>query len=200
MKKLLLAFLLLAVLAPLSAFAADPRVAEAEQWLQNLRTGQARFAQKGYDGQILTGTFYISRPGRLRFEYDAPVKDFVVADGTLIHFYDSQQRQTSSAPIGSTLADFLLRKSARLSGDVTVQNVRERDGLLSITMVQTADPAAGQLTINFSQNPMMLKSWAILDPQGLSTEVTLTDMRLGVAIPPQYFVYKDPTGRSRLND
>lgn len=200
MKKLALAFLLLALFLPAAAFAKDQRVVQAEQWLQNLKTGQARFTQRSYDGTVLSGDFYIWRPGRLRFQYDPPVADFIVADGVLLHYYDSEQRQASTTPVGLTLADFLLRKNARLDGDLTVQNVRTKNGMVSMSVTQTADPASGQLTLNFTENPFALQSWSIIDPQGLTTHVTLVGLRTGVPVPPELFIYKDPAGRNRLND
>jgi outer membrane lipoprotein-sorting protein len=200
MKKLILAALLFAFLLPATAFAKDARVIKAEEWLASLKTGQARFSQRGSDGTILNGNFYISRPGRLRFEYDPPVADLVVADGTFLYFYDAQQKQASSAPIGTTLADFLLRKNARLSGDLTVTNVRERDGLISMSVAQTADPSTGQLQLHFTKDPFALKSWRIIDPQGLATDITLSGFQTGMPLPPALFIFKDPSGRGRLND
>jgi len=200
MKKLIFTVLALLALVPSIAYAKDARVAQAEEWLRNLKTGQSRFTQRASDGSVLSGNFYISRPGRLRFQYDAPVTDFIVADGTFIYFYDGAQNQMSNAPIGTTLADFLLRKDARLDGDLSVLNVRERDGLISMTVTQTADSSAGQLTMNFSKEPFNLKSWTILDASGQSTDITLTDLRLGVPVDPALFVFKDPSGRGRLND
>lgn len=200
MKKILIILFLLAILAPSDAFAKDARVAQAEQWLQNLKTAQSRFTQKSSDGTVLNGDFYISRPGRLRFQYDKPLKDFIVADGTFIFFFDGSQNQASNAPIGTTLADFLLRKDARLDGDLSVKNVRDRNGTTSITVAQAADPSAGQLTLNFSNDPFELKSWSIIDAQGSTTEITLTDLRMGVPVDPALFVFKDPSGRGRLNN
>ncbi len=199
MRKLALLILALVAFIP-SAFAKDPRVTDAENWLRNLTYGQAHFAQKGPDGTVLTGTFYIHRPGRLRFEYDPPAKDFIVADGVLIYFYDAQQRQTSTAPVGTTLADFLLRKNPHLDGDLTVKNVTEHDGLVSYTIYQTADPQSGTLTVNFNKDPFELRSWSIIDGQGLETDLTLSDLSVGQPVDPALFVYKDPTGRSRLNN
>ncbi len=200
MKKLIALFLFLVFLSPVGAFAKDVRVIKAEQWLGALKTGQARFEQRGYDGTRLTGNFYISRPGKLRFEYDPPTKDFIVADGTFLHFYDATQKQMSSAPIGSTLADFLLRKEARLDGDLKVVNTRTRNGLVHITVAQSADPSAGQVDLRFTEEPFQLKSWRIIDGQGLATEITLANFKQGVPVAPALFVYKDPTGRGQLND
>ena len=199
MKKLIL-ILALSLLLPAAAFAKDVRVIKAEQWLAGLKTGQARFEQLGYDGTRLTGNFYISRPGRLRFEYDPPVKDFIIADGTFLHFYDATQKQMSSAPIGTTLADFLLRADTAFGTDLKVMNVRTKNGFVYISVSQTADPSAGQVQLRFTEEPFALKSWRIIDGQGLATEITLANLKVGVPLVPSLFVYKDPTGRGRLND
>lgn len=199
MKKLIFSALFLLSLLPVAAFAKDPLVTQAETWLNNLTTGQARFTQTAQGGETFGGMFYISRPGRLRFQYDAPLNDFIVADGTLLHYYDSEQRQASTSPIGMTLADFFLRKNTKLEGDLKVNNVRERAGMVSMDVMQVADPNAGQLTLNFTKVPFALKSWTILDAQGSRTTIILSDLKTGVPIPPALFVYKDPSGRTNLN-
>lgn len=200
MKKLIFTLLALATLLPSLAFAKDAEVVRAEQWLRSLKTAQAKFTQRSSDGTTLHGDFYISRPGRLRFQYDKPVTDFIVADGTFLYFYDGSQNQMSNAPIGTTLADFLLRKDARLDGDLTVKSVRDRGDTTSITVAQSADSAAGQLTLNFTKEPYNLKSWTIIDGQGMTTDIILDNLRLGVPVDPALFVFKDPSGRGRLND
>jgi len=181
------------------AWAKDPRVIQAENWLQNLKTATANFEQKGYDGRIAKGRFFINRPGKLRFEYTTS-KDLVVADNVLIHFYDAEQNQSSSSPIGLTLADFLLRKNTRLDGDLTVTNVRTKNGIVSMAVAQAADQSAGQLILNFTENPFQLHSWIVLDAQGLQTEVRLSNLETGMDLPYGLFVFKDPSGRNQLNN
>lgn len=179
-----------------------PEVAQAESYLQQLKTGKARFLQTAGDGSQAIGTFYISRPGKLRFEYDPPVKDFVVADGFFIYFYDSQLQEQSNAPIGQTMADFLLRSDLKLSGDVQVTDITRGGNLIQITLVQTSDPLAGKLTLGFTPEPFALKKWRVTDAQGAITEVELFQLQTGVNLPKSLFVYSDPKkleGR-RLNE
>lgn len=199
-KLILLALMALFLMPAQAAFAKDPRVAQAEAWLNNLKTGTARFKQTGYDGRVATGKFFIKRPGKLRFEYDAPVKDFAVADGVMIHYYDSEQNQASSVPISLSLADFLLRKNARLDDDLTVTNIRTKNGITSMAIAQAADEGAGQLILNFTENPYMLHSWIVIDPQGLTTTIELQNFQLGMDLPYGLFVFKDPSGRNKLNN
>lgn len=198
MKKLILTLLLcLTAISP--ALAKDKRIIQVEDWLSNLSTGTARFVQKGFDGREATGTFYIHRPGRLRFEYDGQNPDLAVADGWLIHFYDAEQKQSSSAPIGHTLADFLLRPTPKLDGDLQVTNLRSSKGMLSMSISQIQDPAAGQIILHFTQQPLNLKSWEIIDAQGLKTEIILDDFQTGMPLAPALFVFNDPSGRGRTN-
>lgn len=212
MKQILFALafcLALSGLAPLSLAATSapdsmaemaPSVREAEAYLQSLTTAKARFLLTAADGSQRIGTFYLSRPGRLRFEYDPPAQDFIVADGLLIYFYDAQLGEQSNAPIGQTLADFLLRANIQLKGDIAVERVMRGGGLLQVTLIQADDPGAGSMTLGFSENPMQLKKWRIVDAQGQTVEVELFQLQSGLRLDPDLFVYHDPKGRKKFND
>lgn len=167
-------------------------VKSAEQYLNGLKTAQARFVQTTHDGTQLVGTFYLDRPGRLKFAYDEPIEDFVVADGMFIYFYDAELKEQTNAPIGQTLADFILRKNLSLEGDLTVKDVRRSGNYLQIELVQTADQGAGTLTLGFEENPMTLKKWRIVDAQGLITEVELFYLKTGMEFPSGFFAYHNP--------
>lgn len=171
----------------------------AEDYLNGLSTARARFVQTTHDGTQLVGTFYLQRPGKLKFEYDPPIEDFVVADGFFIYFYDSQLGEQTNAPIGQTLADFILRDNLKLRDDLTVKDIKRGGDLFQIEIVQTADPEAGSLTLGFSEDPIALKKWRIVDAQGLITEVELFYLKTDVKHPSELFVYKDPKKKG-VND
>jgi outer membrane lipoprotein-sorting protein len=177
--------------APVSQQTAQADIASAEDFLQGLTDAQARFLQTAPDGTQQIGTFYLSRPGRLRFNYDNS-KDYVVADGYFIYFYDSQTRQQTNAPIGQTLADFLLRKNIKLSGDLTVESVVHTNGLILIKVVQTDNKNAGSLTMAFVDNPFHLKKWRVVDGTGAVTEVELFQLKNNVDLDHSMFAYTDP--------
>jgi outer membrane lipoprotein-sorting protein len=203
---LCLSVLGLFTLAAAPALAADKidipaETSRIEEYLNSLESARARFVQTTHDGTQLVGTFYLQRPGKLRFEYDPPVKDFVVADGFFIYFYDSELGEQTNAPIGQTLADFILRDSLKLSGDLTVKTMKHGGGFLQVELVQSDDPGAGTLSLAFTTDPLALKKWRIVDAQGLITEVELFYLKTGVMHASGLFVYKDPnTGANRYND
>lgn len=171
-----------------ASLAQNPSVVQAQNWLDNLKTAKSRFEQIDYQGNVMRGTFYINRPGRLRFEYDAPTKDYIVADGVQIHFFDGDSQQVNSAPIGSTLADFILRDGRRFDESVNVKSVNTRaNGMIDITVEQVDQPGSGELTLNFSNNPFVLKSWQIKDAQGLITTMVLQNFDRDTKISPSLF-------------
>lgn len=165
---------------------------QIENYMAGVDTVQARFVQTAPDGTQRMGTFYMDRPGKMRFEYDPPVEDMVVADGVQLYYYDGEIKQTSSAPVGQTLADFILREKIKLSGDVQVVKVQDGGGLMQLTLTQKADPDAGTMTLGFTPKPFMLKKWRVTDPTGQITEVELFDVHENVPLAASLFVYRDP--------
>jgi len=204
LRRILAPLLLLAALAAPAAAApkghpltAEDRaiVSEAEQYLNGIKTLQSTFIQVGPDGRQLGGTFSLSRPGRMRLEYDPPVKDFVVADGTILTYWDGEMEQQSSTPIGSTLAAFILRPDIKLSGDVTVTDVFRGQGAVEVTLLETKDPGKGTLTLVFEDRPFQLRKWRVVDAQGLTTEVALLNPKAGVQFASDFFYFKEPARR-----
>ena len=53
-------------------------------YLNDLKTAKGEFTQINDDGSISTGTIYIKRPGKVRFEYNAPDSGIVVAGSNTV--------------------------------------------------------------------------------------------------------------------
>lgn len=166
-----------------------------ENYFNAVTTVQARFAQANQDGTILSGQFSWWRPGRLRFQYDAPNGDYIVADGLLVHYWDDAIKNYSNAPISTTLADFFLRKKISLSGDVKLVSLRRPSpNRLVATLVQRDNPEAGDLRLMFQEKPLQILKWRVTDGAGQVTETTLTNIKTGVKLDPRLFVFKPPKG------
>lgn len=185
--------------APQHAFAATPSidaalVQKAERYFNGLSTLRARFTQTNSDGSVDAGLFYLRRPGRLRFQYDTS-RDYIVADGLLVHYWNDADKDYANAPIGATLADFFLAKKIKLSGDLkVVKTTRPRAGVFVITLVQRKDPYAGDLRLMFADSPLRLVKWRVTDAGGNVTEIALTDMERDVTLDATLFRFKPPKG------
>ena len=170
-------------------------VKNIQAYLNNLKTMQANFSQLSQDGATQTGKFYLSRPGKLRFQYDAPNGDYIVADGLLVHYWDDGVKNYSSAPIGTTLADFLLRKNIKFTDDIQVLSLnRPAENKLVITFNQTKNPEAGDLRMLFTESPLQLEKWRVTDGAGSVTEVSLSNIQTGIKLAPTLFRFKAPKG------
>jgi chaperone LolA len=187
-------FLALAAFPACAEEVASPQqaVGQVEAYLAGIKTLKARFVQTDNEGKQLEGTFYLKRPGRMRIEYDPPVEDFIVADGLLVYYYDSEMKQQSNTPISNSLANFFLRKNLSLSGDISVSDVKREGDMISLTLTQAKNPLAGSLTLMLSQNPMQLRQWTVVDAQGLVTQVTLKEAETGIGLKSDLFHYVDP--------
>ncbi|MEJ0048342.1 MAG: outer-membrane lipoprotein carrier protein LolA [Rhodospirillales bacterium] len=163
-----------------------------ESYLNALHTLKARFLQIGPDGATSTGTAWLDRPGRMRFEYDPPSPLLLVAGNGTVVFRDNKLDQTTNIPMGQTPLGLLLRDRIALSGDVTVTDFRHPPGQLQVTAVKTASPGDGSLTLDMNDNPLALAGWSVVDAQGRETRVRLSQATSGGDFDPKLFVFVDP--------
>ncbi|UEM03973.1 outer membrane lipoprotein carrier protein LolA [Skermanella rosea] len=172
-------------------------IARIEQYLDGVRTLKSDFVQAGGDGSLVRGTLWLSRPNKMRLEYEPPIENFIVADGWFVFYWDDELKQQSSAPIGSTMADIILRDKLRLSGDITVTDFVREANVIEVSVVQTSEPGAGTLTLVFEDAPLRLRKWRIVDPQGLTTEVALLNPQVGVQFDRDLFIFREPASARR---
>ncbi len=180
---------------PPAAEAAIDRAALAriEAYLNGLRTLKARFLQIAQNGASAEGTALISRPGRMRFDYDPPEPMLLIAAGGQVVMYDRELRQPSVVPAGSTPLGLLLRPEIRFSGDITVTALERSGGFLRLSLHRTGAAADGRLTLSFAETPMELRQWTVLDAQSRETRVTLYGIETGMRIENALFDFNDPT-------
>jgi outer membrane lipoprotein-sorting protein len=187
------ATLLALVVAAASGAHAQAGVPEVERYFNSIRTLQARFVQSNPNGSVVQGTLYIRRPGRMRFEYDAPSQLKIVADGSQVTMWDPANKDFGQWPIGWTAASFLVKEPLQLSGDITVESQqRDPDGTLALTLAQSRKPQEGKVIVRVSENPMQLRGWSILDNRGNRVNVTLTDIKTGQQLADSLFKYDGP--------
>lgn len=193
---LLLASMPAAGLAPASAqasastHAAD--VARIEDYLNGLTTLSARLTQIAEDGRTATASLHISRPGRMRLEYDPPSPVLMVANGTFLVYIDKALKQISYIPISASPAWLFLRETISLKGEVKVTELVREAGTLRVTVIKTDEPDAGAITLVFTEAPFELRQWTVRDAQGARTRITLSDVRTGMPLDRRIFEFDEP--------
>ena len=192
---------LLALAGPLApASAAPPKPAalsdqeradlgRIETYLNGLRTATATFLQVSDNGGVARGKMYLSRPGKMRFEYEPPTPVLMVSTGSSLVYYDSLLQQTSYLPIDSTPLGLLLRDTIKFGGELTITRFERGPGTMRITLVETKEPDQGALILTFSDRPLALKQWTVIDQQRKATTVTLMELQTDVKLDPRLFQF-----------
>jgi outer membrane lipoprotein-sorting protein len=167
-------------------------LARISAYLDGLRTLKAHFLQVSPDGDTSEGTAWLSRPGRMRFEYDPPAPFLLVAGFGSAVFFDKQLKQTSAVPLSTTPLGLLLADHINFGDEVRVTSVSRFPGQIQVTMVRATAPADGSLSLVFADAPLALRQWAVTDAQRQETRVSLFNIQLGGSFPAQMFQFEDP--------
>lgn len=191
MMRFLLAPLLGPVLAmalALPAAAEKLPLAEISSYLNDMRTASGDFTQINADGTISTGTIYINRPGRIRFEYAPPDQMLVLASaGTVAIFDPKSNTGPETYPLARTPLSIILAERVNL-GQARMVTGHSYDGTATtVTAQDPQHPEYGNIQMVFTGNPIQLRQWVINDDAGNSTTVVLGDLRLGQSIAARMF-------------
>ncbi len=163
-----------------------------EAYLNQMTTLDSRFVQIDPQGNFTEGTLFLSRPGKMRFEYDPPTPLLLVADGTWFIYVDKELEEVSHIPLDSTPAAFLLREEISFRDEYKVTDISAGAGLVTVQVIDRYAPENGKVQLVFEDRPLQLKQWTVTDAQGLDTRVTLINSRFGRELDDELFRFKDP--------
>ena len=178
----------LALIASLS-FAAIPAMAQQlslnqiSQYMNGLQTAQGGFTQINADGTLSTGQIYIKRPGRIRFEYNAPDNSLVMAGGGQVAIFDPKSDNGPDRyPLNQTPLKIILERNVNF-GQARMVTGHTSDGTTTTVTAQDPDhPEYGNIQMVFTANPTELRQWIVTDDVGSQTTVILNDMVAGGSI------------------
>lgn len=155
-------------------------LAELSRYLNSLSTAEARFTQINSDGSRATGTLYIKRPGRARFEYDAPMKSLVMAGSGQVAIFDEKSNEPPEQyPLRRTPLNLILAETIDLGQARMVVGHGEANGTTRVLAQDPENPEYGTIELVFTPAPTALRSWIITDDAGNQTQVELSDMTTG---------------------
>lgn len=158
-------------------------------YLSGVQTLVGNFVQVGPDGGRTQGTFYIQKPGKVRFEYNPPSPIDVVADGSSVVVRDRNLDTQQLWPLSQTPLRYLLADHIDLIRDTDVVSVSADDKFITV-VVQEKQVMVGttRLMIMFDAKSSTLKQWTVTDPQGLDTTVAVYNLDATKKPDPNLFV------------
>ena len=161
------------------------------KYINSFKTMQGEFTQLSPKGNLSRGVFYISKPGKMRFEYAPPNPFLIVSDGKWLTIKNTKKEKGDQFPLSQTPLRLVLGTKVDILKDTNIINFEEQDGLTSITLEDRESTlAGGQLTLVFDQNRKALQQWVVIDGKGRRTTVTLENMVAGIETDPKLFVVK----------
>ncbi len=157
-------------------------------YLNKFTTAKGGFTQINSDGTISTGTIYIKRPGRIRFEYAPPDKTLVLAGGGKVAIFDGKSNQPPEQyPLKRTPLGIILQKNVNLARAKMVV-AHKSDGKITTVVAQDPEhPEYGHIRLQFTANPIELRQWVIVDDAGGETTLVLNELKRGVKLPTRLF-------------
>lgn len=147
------------------------------KYLNELRTAKGAFTQINDDGTISTGTIFIKRPGRIRFEYNPPEKALVLASGGTVVIHDPKTNEPpESYPLARTPLSIILAKNVNLSRAKMLVGHTADDKSTTVTAQDPEHPEYGNIQLVFTDKPVELRQWVINDDAGSRTTVILGEL------------------------
>ena len=197
--------LLLAALLPGIAGASSVEV--LKNLLEQTTTARARFAQMVLDRnmkmlQQATGTMQFSRPGKFRWEYDKPIEQTIVGDGSRVWLYDKDLNQVTvrrlDRALGSSPAA-LLAGSNEIEKSYTLAGMGGKEGLDWLEAVPKAqDTAFERVRLGFGKSG--LEVMELRDQFGQTTVIKFSAIERNARIPPEVFRFTPPKGADVIGE
>ncbi|PIE10728.1 MAG: cell envelope biogenesis protein LolA [Rhodobacterales bacterium] len=190
-----------AALLPAGAMAQALSLNAISSYLNGFSTATGEFTQINPDGTLSTGTIYIKRPGRVRFEYNPPEQALVVAGGGQVAVFDPKSdRGVERYPLNQTPLSIILERNVNL-GRAGMVTGHTSDGTRTTVKAQDPEhPEYGNIQMVYTSNPTELRQWIVTDETGQQTTVILGDLTKGGGINEIKFNIQNEMRRRGLND
>lgn len=168
-------------------------------YFNEMKDVQGEFTQISPRGKVSTGTFYISKPGKLRFEYAAPNPFLIVSDGTWLVVKNTNRNRADQYPLSKTPLRLMLSEHVDLLEEAVIKEVELNEGVATVTLEDKDQLVPGQLVLIYDTEQDQLQQWIVVDGQGRRTTVSLNKIEPGVDPNPSLFDLKLPKRRSKTD-
>jgi outer membrane lipoprotein-sorting protein len=166
-------------------------VDKVSSYFAGINTLQGSFLQTGSDNRSMKGKFYLSRPGRFRFDYARPSRQIVISDGRYLAVQDLDLNNEDRVALDQTPFRLLLRTDVNLVRDARITELQESEDLIVLGLEDKDPNTTGRIKLYLATKPNLeLKEWVTRDAQGLDTRVEVSDLARSVQLDADLFTIK----------
>jgi outer membrane lipoprotein-sorting protein len=168
-------------------------VDEVSRYFSGIHTLQGSFLQTGSDDRRMKGKFYLSRPGRFRFDYARPSRQIIISDGRYLAVQDLDLHNEDRAELDRTPFRLVLQSDVDLVRDAKIMEVEESDDRIVVALHDKNPDVAGRLTLYLTTKPdLKLKEFVTRDALGVDTRIEVSDLAKGVHLDAGMFKIAPP--------
>ncbi len=199
--------LLPVVLIAMPSMAAEQSAPQLDRFLATVQTFEAGFRQRvvvpgGEVTEDSTGTVVMQRPGRFRWNYSAPFKRVIVADGEKLWLYEADLDQVTvrrlTSGLGDTPAALLTGKESVLAR-FKVERSWVADGL-DWARLTPRSPETDFATVSLGFDGNKLRRILLDDRLGQQTRIDFSDVKVNRSLPADTFHFTPPAGADVIDD
>jgi outer membrane lipoprotein-sorting protein len=152
-------------------------VRKVNAYFNQLTNLKGSFVQTGADKKSQRGKFYISRPGRFRFEFNLPSRVVIISNGVYLVIQDRDLGTDNWLDLGYTPFRALLQKDVDLLRDAHIIDAQEVDDTITISFEDRSGDASSRIKLFLTAKPAtQIKAWIVKDAQGLDTRIELREV------------------------
>lgn len=180
-RRLLVFIFLLAIAGP--ARAAPEGLREIADYFTALNNLQAKFLQVGPNGETTRGDFYYRKPGQMRFSFDPPNGQVVIAGNTWLTIQKKPGKEANYYPLKASPLGRFIASNERLDETDYLASFDVFEGRAIVTLMDKEKPRAGRLELIFSFPQIALLGWRVSDMQQQITQIHLSHVKQPLSLP-----------------
>ena len=161
-------------------------IEELSNHFASVPTMTGEFIQFGPNGEQTGGQFFIQRPGKLRFEYEAPSPLMLVSNGKTIGVRNKKLKTWQYMPLRKNPLSILLADQISVS-DKSIRSVDSNEDVTRVVMGDKSIFGDSEIVLLFDPLNYDLRQWTIKDNQGKETSVMIFNVQKNVPIPSKLF-------------
>lgn len=165
----------------------DSVVEHIERTLNRIQTARGDFMQVGTTGGITRGKFYLSRPGKIKFEYLPPTPILLVSDGLFVAQIDTKLETSTHIPLKKTPLYLFLKDSVSLRRDAQILSVNRADDRVTMRVRERDSDNPHTLHLIFNVEPFYLLGWQIEMASGETSTLWLENPEYNIPLDSNLF-------------
>jgi outer membrane lipoprotein-sorting protein len=151
-----------------------------------IKTMVGRFLQIDTQGQRIEGTFFLERPGKIRFRYNPPSREEIISVGRGFYVIDRREETQYAYPQDKVpLRQFLESQINLFEANITA--IDQSADYASVTLSEDTPAGTVVVSLVFDKESKDLRQWTLVDPSGSELTFSLYDVEFGVEIPRSFF-------------